>query len=264
VRMHHWVGLAVLAALIAFALAGAAFARQTVQPERFTAAGALRAAVDHYRALTWTYERAAQLPRTHGSIRYRRSADPAYLGFMIETWRKRAYDARKTALARLRRSREVVLPAPPGVHASLGRRIAFSRRLAFSLRSIYPGTVTRTFASAGAPTSAATLRLWETRSAQATLRVARETRAVPGFLQSAFACIHHYEGSWRANTGNGYYGGLQMDLAFQHRYGADYLRRYGTADRWPAWAQIQAATRAYSSGRGFYPWPNTARYCGLI
>jgi hypothetical protein len=25
-----------------------------------------------------------------------------------------------------------------------------------------------------------------------------------------------------------------------------------------------AAERAHRSGRGFYPWPNTARYCGLI
>src|SRR5438876_5647928 len=28
---------------------------------------------------------------------------------------------------------------------------------------------------------------------------------------SQWLCIHHYEGSWTANTGNGYYGGLQMD-----------------------------------------------------
>jgi hypothetical protein len=24
------------------------------------------------------------------------------------------------------------------------------------------------------------------------------------------------------------------------------------------------AEKAYRAGRGFYPWPNTARYCGLI
>jgi hypothetical protein len=24
------------------------------------------------------------------------------------------------------------------------------------------------------------------------------------------------------------------------------------------------AERAHRSGRGFYPWPNTARHCGLI
>src|SRR4051812_14293335 len=31
---------------------------------------------------------------------------------------------------------------------------------------------------------------------------------------SAWLCIHSGEGSWTANTGNGYYGGLQMDYSF--------------------------------------------------
>jgi resuscitation-promoting factor RpfA len=71
-------------------------------------------------------------------------------------------------------------------------------------------------------------------------------------------------GRWHINTGNGYYGGLQMDVGFQSRYGSEFLRRYGTADRWPRWAQLQAAARAYRDGRGFTPWPNTARACGLL
>jgi hypothetical protein len=89
-------------------------------------------------------------------------------------------------------------------------------------------------------------------------------QGLPSYLSTAFACIHHYEGAWNANTGNGYYGGLQMDLTFQGRYGSDFVRKWGTADNWPVWAQMQAAARAYLSGRGFYPWPNTARACGLI
>jgi hypothetical protein len=83
-------------------------------------------------------------------------------------------------------------------------------------------------------------------------------------LVLSFGCIHHYEGAWNANTGNGYYGGLQMDLDFQKTYGGEFLARWGTADNWPIWAQIQAAVRAYRSGRGFNPWPNTARACGLL
>ena len=83
--------------------------------------------------------------------------------------------------------------------------------------------------------------------------------AIPAWLNDSFLCIHHYEGAWNSNTGNGYYGGLQMDLAFQGSYGAEFLHRWGTADNWPVWAQLQAAVRAYQSGRGFYPWPNTAR-----
>ena len=81
-------------------------------------------------------------------------------------------------------------------------------------------------------------------------------------------CIHRYERhpgqGWATRTGNGYYGGLQMDISFQRAYGGELLRRKGTANRWTAAEQMWVAERAYRSGRGFYPWPNTARYCGLI
>ena len=87
---------------------------------------------------------------------------------------------------------------------------------------------------------------------------------VPDWLHDAFVCIHGYEGPWDARTGNGYYGGLQMDVPFQSLYGGDFLGRWGTADNWPVWAQITTAVRAYQSGRGFFPWPNTARACGLL
>jgi Transglycosylase-like domain len=87
-------------------------------------------------------------------------------------------------------------------------------------------------------------------------------------FKSAWLCIYRHERhprmGWRTLTGNGFYGGLQMDLAFQRIYGADLLRKKGTANRWTALEQIWVAVRAHRSGRGFYPWPNTARYCGLI
>lgn len=85
-----------------------------------------------------------------------------------------------------------------------------------------------------------------------------------GSLTSDWACIHRYEGAWNANTGNGYYGGLQMNIAFQTLYGGEFLKRWGTANNWPVWAQVTAANRAKNSGRGYYPWPNTAHACGLI
>jgi len=77
-------------------------------------------------------------------------------------------------------------------------------------------------------------------------------------------CIHNFEGGWTSNTGNGYYGGLQMDLSFQRAYGGGLLARKGTANHWTPLEQMWAAERAHRAGRGFYPWPNTARYCGLI
>ena len=83
------------------------------------------------------------------------------------------------------------------------------------------------------------------------------------YLVDAFQCVHRYEGSWDAHTGNGYYGGLQMDIPFQQTYGRELLSAKGTADRWTPSEQIAVAITAHAS-RGFYPWPNTARQCGLI
>lgn len=80
---------------------------------------------------------------------------------------------------------------------------------------------------------------------------------------SAWLCIHSYEGSW-TDSGSPYYGGLQMDIEFQQSYGSELLRTKGTANNWTPAEQMAVAEKAYSSGRGFYPWPNTARYCGLI
>jgi hypothetical protein len=76
-------------------------------------------------------------------------------------------------------------------------------------------------------------------------------------------CIHRYEGAW-SDPNPPYYGGLQMDLGFQRRYGRGLLYRKGTANHWTPLEQMWAAERAHRAGRGFYPWPNTARYCGLI
>jgi len=79
----------------------------------------------------------------------------------------------------------------------------------------------------------------------------------------AWLCIHRFEGSWR-DPNPPYFGGLQMDVRFQRMYGAAIFRLKGTADHWTPIEQMWAAERAHRSGRGFYPWPNTARYCGLI
>ena len=79
----------------------------------------------------------------------------------------------------------------------------------------------------------------------------------------AWLCIHRYEGAW-TDPDPPYYGGLQMDLSFQRIYSSGLLRRKGTANHWTPLEQMWTAERAHRSGRGFYPWPNTARYCGLI
>jgi hypothetical protein len=80
---------------------------------------------------------------------------------------------------------------------------------------------------------------------------------------AGWLCIHRYEGAWH-DPSPPYYGGLQMDIGFQQTYGRELLRRKGTANNWTPLEQMWVAERAHRSGRGYYPWPNTARYCGLI
>lgn len=82
-------------------------------------------------------------------------------------------------------------------------------------------------------------------------------------LYEKWRCIHEHEGAWNANTGNGYYGGLQMTLAFQAAHGPSFLRRWGTANNWPVWAQLQAAEDAWNDdGQSYREW-GTAGVCGL-
>jgi hypothetical protein len=83
------------------------------------------------------------------------------------------------------------------------------------------------------------------------------------WLEAAFLCIHSFEGSWN-DPDAPYWGGVQMDASFMRSYGDSFYRAWGTADHWPIAAQIATAMRAYLAGRGFHPWPNTARYCGLL
>lgn len=93
-------------------------------------------------------------------------------------------------------------------------------------------------------------------------RKARREAKHPPHL-SAWRCIHRYEGAW-TDPNAPYYGGLQMDLAFQRAYGPRLLRTKGTADNWTPLEQMWRAERALRAGRGFYPWPVTARRCGLL
>lgn len=86
-------------------------------------------------------------------------------------------------------------------------------------------------------------------------------RLPPTFVHGAL-CIHGYEGSWR-DGGAPYYGGMQMDWSFMRHYGPRLLRMKGTADHWTPHQQLVVSYRAYRQV-GWSPWPNTARYCGLL
>jgi hypothetical protein len=83
------------------------------------------------------------------------------------------------------------------------------------------------------------------------------------FLGGGYDVSGTGEGSW-SDSGSPYYGGLQMDLGFMRSYGARLLRIKGTADHWTPLEQMWVGEQALKAGRGFYPWPRTARACGLI
>ena len=67
-------------------------------------------------------------------------------------------------------------------------------------------------------------------------------------------------GNWAANTGNGYYGGLQFGMtAWRSNGGEEFAPRADLATREE---QIVVAER-YRSVAGFSPWPHCSRQLGL-
>jgi hypothetical protein len=106
------------------------------------------------------------------------------------------------------------------------------------------------------PATRRVLRFWVRAAGRA------YTTAIHPPHKRAWLCIHRYEGSWR-DSGDPYWGGLQMDRGFMAHYAPSYLLRRGFADRWSPLEQMWVAERAFRHG-GFYSWPNTARICGLI
>ena len=94
------------------------------------------------------------------------------------------------------------------------------------------------------------------------VRERRERAAYFRALYEKFRCVHEHEGAWN-DPDAPYYGGLQMDVSFQRAYGPEFYTRWGTADRWPVYAQLLAAERGWQA-RGWHPWPTTARACGLL
>ena len=78
-------------------------------------------------------------------------------------------------------------------------------------------------------------------------------------------CVSSKEGSLRSvsRPSGTYHGKWQMNSGFELAYGPGFVRRWGRASGWPEYAQDLAAWRGYRA-RGWSPWPNTARACGLL
>jgi hypothetical protein len=152
---------------------------------------------------------------------------------------------KRSALAKLRRDRR------RHVNPAAVRRL---RRAAWRWQALMGVRPAKSYASLH---SRRALRYW---SGQA--RRMRWLAAHPPHMR-AWECIHRFEGSW-SDSGDPYWGGLQMDRGFMETYAPRELLRKGLANRWTPVEQMWVAERAHRSGRGYSPWPNTARYCGLI
>lgn len=102
---------------------------------------------------------------------------------------------------------------------------------------------------------------WMERGDRAAL-VLEDVGSVPTWV-----CIHNHEGAWN-DTGDPYWGGLQMDRGFMATYGPDFIRAHagegsggeGLADSWTPREQMVAAHRAWLT-RGYGPWPRTRIPC---
>jgi hypothetical protein len=70
-------------------------------------------------------------------------------------------------------------------------------------------------------------------------------------------CIHSREGAWNANTGNGYYGGLQAHLNWYGVYRMDLL----SAEAQMAHAETVYRSTGYSHSWLAGQWPNTYPPC---
>ena len=231
-----------LAAAIQSRPAGAA-EQISVTARQSAAEPDLIAQIEHYRKVTWHWQQVMGVPRTDTNRTAQRSPDRAYRRWVLRLWKHRAHRVQAKA------SRWLVVQA----HA-YQKTVAHWQHV-MGIRA----TPTRHTASASPSLRyrAWVYRLWKQRAAV----ILKKAEHPPH--EAAWRCIHRYEGSW-TDTGRPYYGGLQMDLSFQRHYGAYLLRAKGTADNWTPLEQMWVAAKALRSGRGFYPWPNTARMCGLI
>ena len=159
------------------------------------------------------------------------------------------------ATVRVHKAPSRILARPPAVVRRVNPRL--TRRLRATTWRWQVVVGRRRSHSVAPLSSPRALRFWR-HHARRMIRVAGHPPHKSGWL-----CIHRYEGSW-ADNGDPYWGGLQMDRGFMRTYAPRLLLRRGWANRWTPIEQMWVAERAHRSGRGFYAWPNTARYCGLI
>lgn len=87
-----------------------------------------------------------------------------------------------------------------------------------------------------------------------------EAHRLPSWWVRAALCVHEHEGSWYANTGNGFEGGMQFMNSTWRANGG--LRYAAHAHQATPHEQLHVAYVLWRRA-GWSPWPNTSRMCGL-
>ncbi len=231
-----------------------------------TADGELRERVARLTARTRAQARRLGLSSTIGAVpdrpallvrRERRLV--SVLGFLTRT--------REVPIAVDQRTAPAVRPGGRGLAARIARQHSLAVRRSTALGVDGPGALR---IAPTRPERVAQLAHWRTVTSflrARTERVRPAERPLSERLRhyDALTCIaeHESHGTWDISTGNGYYGGLQMDRTFQQTYSPGLYRAKGTADNWTREEQMRTAEKAIAT-RGFTPWPNTARMCGLL
>ena len=108
-----------------------------------------------------------------------------------------------------------------------------------------------------------------TQAPRPVVRVSHPTPVYAGGVGGAWACIRQHEsgGNYADNTGNGYSGAYQFDNGTWHSAGG-YDKKHWGDDPYPNAASAPPAeqdrrAQILQSQRGWAPWPNTSRACGL-
>ena len=87
-----------------------------------------------------------------------------------------------------------------------------------------------------------------------------KARVFPGWWLKGALCVHSHEGSW-LDAGAPFYGGMQFDLGTWRSNGGSRYAAY--PHQATPHEQLKVAYVTWQR-RGWWPWPNTARMCGLL
>lgn len=148
---------------------------------------------------------------------------------------------------------------------ALTARATFYRNKTWYYEQVMGVALTRSAPTArsvsGIAGAAGSVAVWRRRAAAAW----RKFSHPPNYRN--WLCIQRHETAppfpgWKTDSGNTYYGGVQMDMTFMRNYGAFLLNLKGTSNNWTKLEQIWVAEKGRRV-QGWGAWPRSSVACGL-